>query len=93
MSSSASPLQAVFALLRLLLIGALALGALLFGTLVAVTIFVGVSIARLFRGNTTDAAPPVTGNGNERVFDAEYEVVRRPGSGVLTPIERDRNGA
>jgi len=85
MSSPASPLHAVFALLRLLLIGAIAAGALLLGTLVAATIFVGVSVSRLFRGRSD--MPPAA-NGSERVFDAEYEVVRRPGSGVLTPIER-----
>ena len=85
MSSPTSFLQPVFALLRLLLIGAIALAALLFGTVVAATIFIGVTLARLFRGRSD--APPVA-SANDRVFDAEYEVVRRPGSGVLTPIER-----
>ena len=87
MSTLASLFRPLFAILKMLLIAAIAFGALVFGTLVAVTIFLGVSLMRLLRGRGEVAA-----SGNERVFDAEYEVVRKPGSGVLTPIERDRNG-
>jgi len=53
--------------------------------MVAFAIFVGVSLVRLLRGRGEATAS----TASDRVFDAEYEVVRRPGSGVLTPIERD----
>lgn len=86
MSTLSTLLRPVFVALKLLLIGAIAIGALVFGTMVAFTIFIGVSLARLLRGRGDATASPA----GERVFDAEYEVVRRPGSGVLTPIERDR---
>ncbi|HQW81718.1 MAG: hypothetical protein IPF83_14760 [Rhodanobacteraceae bacterium] len=87
MSMLSALLRPVFAALKVLLIGAIALGALAFGTMVAFAIFIGVSLARLLRGRD-DPAP---GPASERVFDAEYEVVRRPGSGVLTPTRRDHN--
>jgi hypothetical protein len=86
MSTLSTLLRPVFVALKLLLIGAVAIGALVFGTMVAFTIFIGVTLARLLRGRSETAAS----NTGERVFDAEYEVVRRPGSGVLTPIERNR---
>ena len=86
MSTLANLLRPLFAIMKMLLIAAIAFGALVFGTLVAITIFLGVTVARLFRGNSSGAV-----NSSERVFDAEYEVVRKPGSGVLTPVDRDRN--
>lgn len=86
MSMLSTLLRPVIAVLKVLLIGAVALGALAFGTMVAFAIFVGVSLARLLRGRGEATAS----SASDRVFDAEYEVVRRPGSGVLTPIERDR---
>lgn len=87
MSTLSSLLRPVFALIKFLLIGAFALGALAFGTMVALAVFAGVSLARLLRGrgDATASAP------SDRVFEAEYEVVRRPGRGVLTPLSRDRN--
>ena len=87
MSSLSALLRPLFSLLKLLLIGAIALGALAFGTLVAVAVFLGVSLARLLRGRGEAAAS----GASDRVFEAEYEVVRRPGSGVLTPLGRDRD--
>jgi len=87
MSTLSALFRPVLAVLKLLLIGAIALGALLFGTLVAAVIFLGVSLLRLFRGRSEGS---VSKDG-ERVFEAEYEVVRRPGSGVLTPPGRDRD--
>ncbi|HWT16503.1 MAG TPA: hypothetical protein VN581_12015 [Patescibacteria group bacterium] len=86
MSMLSALLRPLLAALKVLLIGAIALGALAFGTLVAFAIFIGVSLARLLRGRGDAVASP----SNDRVFEGEYEVVRRPGSGVLTPIERDR---
>ncbi len=86
MSTLASLFRPLFTLLKMLLIAAIAFGALAFGTLVAITIFIGVTLSRLLRGNGDG-----TTSNNERVFDAEYEVVRKPGSGVLTPIERNRD--
>ena len=87
MSTLSALFRPVLAVLKLLLIGAIALGALLFGTLVAVGIFLGVSVLRLFRGRGEGSVNPPS----ERVFEGEYEVVRRPGSGVLTPPGRDRD--
>ena len=87
MSTLSALFRPVLGVLKLLLIGAVALGALLFGTLVAVGIFLGVSLLRLFRGRGEGG---VSKHG-ERVFEGEYEVVRRPGSGVLTPLRRDRD--
>ena len=86
MSTLSTLLRPVFALLKLLLIGAVALGALVFGTLVAFAIFAGVSLLRLLRGRGDATAS----TASDRVFEGEFEVVRRPGSGVLTPIERER---
>jgi len=83
MSMFASLLRPLFSVLKMLLIAAIAFGALAFGTLVAITIFIGVTVSRLLRGNGEGA-----NRSSERVFDAEYEVVRKPGSGVLTPVER-----
>lgn len=86
MSTLASLFRPLFSILKMLLIAAIAFGALAFGTLVAITIFIGMTISRLLRGGGESP-----NSANERVFDAEYEVVRKPGSGVLTPIERNRD--
>jgi hypothetical protein len=86
MSTLMSLLRPVVALVKFLLIGAIALGALAFGTLVAVAVFAGVSLARLLRGRGDATAS----TSSDRVFEAEYEVVRRPGRGVLTPLSRER---
>ena len=86
MSTLSALLRPVFVALKLLLIGTMAIGALVFGTMVAFAIFVGVSLVRLLRGRGEATAS----TASDRVFDAEYEVVRRPGSGVLTPVERER---
>jgi hypothetical protein len=86
MSTLSTLLRPAIAALKLLLVGAIAVGALVFGALLAFAIFVGVSLARLLRGRGEATAS----SASDRVFDAEYEVVRRPGSGVLTPLERDR---
>ncbi len=50
MSTLSALLRPVFAALKLLLIGAIAIGALVFGTMVAFAIFIGVSLVRLLRG-------------------------------------------
>lgn len=86
MSMLQNLLRPIAAVLKLLLIGAVAIGAVAFGALVAFTIFLGVSLAKLLRGRGEATAS----SASDRVFDAEYEVVRRPGRGVLNPLEHDR---
>ncbi len=83
MSDFVRPLLVV---IRIILIGALVLAALAFGTLVALAIILVLLVMRLFGSRTSIDRKPA----ENRVFDAEFEIVRRPGRGVLSAPEHDQ---